>query len=384
MIKAFKFRAYPTVVQTKELEWTLLRCRELYNAALEERILAYRMVGKSVNYYDQANSLRDVKEARPEYKNLHSQVLQDVLKRLEKAFQAFFRRVKQGAVKAGFPRFQGRNRFDSFTFPQAANTGIKLLEDGRVRVHGIGGSLKVKWHRPLEGKLKTATLKRECDQWYIVFTCEVEKNLLVLTGDSVGIDVGLNHFCVTSDGEFVDNPRLHRKAQAKLRVQQRTVSRRKRGSNRRRKAVKLLAKTHQKVKNQRKDFHHKAAHDLVKRFDLIAIEELNVKGLARTRLAKSVADVGWSNFANILESKAECAGKLVVRVNPNYTSQDCSSCGHREKHLLSVREFTCAKCGALHQRDHNAAKNILARGIELWAGTLPLSDNVTVGNVCVA
>ena len=128
--------------------------------------------------------------------------------------QAFFRRVKQGGA-AGFPRFQGQHRFDSFTFPQASSTGVKLLEDNRVRVHGIGGSLKVKWHRPLEGELKTATIKRECDQWYIVFTCEIEAKPMFPTGDSVGIDVGLNHFAVTSDGEFVDNPRLHRKAQVK-------------------------------------------------------------------------------------------------------------------------------------------------------------------------
>jgi putative transposase len=377
MIKAYKYRVYPTKAQAAQLEQTLRMCRELYNAALEERIAAYKMAGKSVNYYDQANTLKEVKEIRPEYKNLHSQVLQDVLKRLDKAMQAFFSRFKRGDGKAGFPRFQGRNRFDSFTFPQAATTGIKLLSDGRVRVHGIGGSLKVKWHRPMSGKLKTATLKREGEDWYMVFTCEVEAAVLPKTGEAVGVDVGLNHFLVTSDGEFVDNPRLHRKTQAKLRVQQRRVSRRKRGSNRRRKAVKVLAKTHCKIKNQRKDFHHKVAHDLVKRFDLIAIEDLNVKGLARTRLAKSVSDVGWSAFANILSNKAEYAGRTVAKVNPNYTSQDCSSCGHREKHSLSVREFRCAKCGAVHQRDHNAAKNILARA-------LPSSANVMVGNICVA
>jgi putative transposase len=377
MIKAFKYRIYPTANQAQELNWALTRCRELYNAALEERIGAYRAAKKSITCFDQQKSLPDVKEGRPEYKDLHSQVLQDVLKRLDKAFQAFFRRVKRGDGKAGFPRFQGRNRFDSFTFPQAANTGIKLLSDGRVRVHGIGGSLKVKWHRPMSGKLKTCTLKREGEHWYIVFACEVEAVKLPLTGDVVGVDVGLNHFAVTSDGEFVDNPRLHRKAQAKLRVQQRRVSRRKRGSNRRRKAVQALAKTHRKVKNQRKDFHHKTAHDLVERFDLIAIEDLNVKGLARTRLAKSVSDVGWSSFANILFGKAEYAGRTVVKVSPNYTSQDCSSCGHREKHALSVREFVCTKCGVWHQRDHNAAKNILARA-------LPSSANATVGNVCVA
>jgi putative transposase len=371
MRKAFKYRVYPTKPQVAELEQTLRLCRELYNAALEERIVAYRKCGVTLTGYDQKRSLPEIKDARPEYKRIHSQVLQDVILRLDKAFKAFFARVKRGDTP-GFPRFQGRNRFDSFTFPQAANTGVRLLENGRIAIHGIGGSLKVKWHRALEGRVKTATFKREGRHWYIVFSVEYDNTPLPMTDSSVGIDLGLNHFVVTSDGEFVDAPRLLRAAQKKLRVAQRSLSRKKRGSKRRGKQRERVAKLHAKITNQRKDFHHKVARRLVNDHQLIAVEDLNVKGLARTRLAKSVHDAGWSTFLGILDAKAEDAGRQVVRVDPKYTSQDCSVCGYREKHGLSVREFTCRGCGVSHNRDRNAAKNILLR-----AGALPSNANVT-------
>lgn len=371
MRKAFKYRLYPTTPQVAELEQTLRLCRELYNAALEERNAAYKRCGVTLTGYDQKCSLLEVKDARPEFKRIHSQVLQDVVLRLDKAFKAFFARIKRGDTP-GFPRFQGRNRFDSFTFPQAANTGVRFLENGRIAVHGIGGSLKVKWHRPLKGRIKTATLKREGQHWYIVFSVEYNNTPLPVTDSNVGIDLGLNHFVVTSDGEFVDAPRLLRSVQKKLRVAQRSLSRKKRGSKRRGKQRARVAKLHTKITNQRRDFHHKVARRLVNEHQLIAVEDLNVRGLARTQLAKSVHDAGWSTFLSILETKAEDAGPQVVRVDPKYTSQDCSVCGYRAKHGLAVREFTCRGCGAFHNRDRNAAKNILLR-----AGTLPSSVNVT-------
>lgn len=376
MIKAYKYRLYPTAKQAGTLDKTLHLCRQLYNAALEERRTAYRKCGVSVGYFEQKRSLVEIRRDLPEYQAVHSQVLQDVVQRLDKAFKAFFARVKRGD-KPGFPRFQGRNRFDSFCYPQAGRTGAKpLVESAKVYLSGIG-NIRCKYHRELPDKLKTATVKREGEKWYVIFTAEVEAQPLAATGNQVGIDLGLNHFLVTSDGEFVDNPRHTRKAARKLRVAQRSLARKKRGSKRREKARKRVAKQHRKVANQRRDFHHKASRKLVNENDVIAHEALTVKGLARTRLAKSVHDAGWTQFLQMLTYKAESAGRTVVAVDPRYTSQDCSSCGHREKHPLWVREFVCANCQTLHNRDHNAAINISARA---W----PSGANVAVSNANVA
>jgi putative transposase len=359
--KAFKYRLYPTQPQRKDLERTLALCRQLYNAALQERRDAYRKAGKTVNFYEQKRGLPEIRADLPEYKGVHSQVLQNVIERVDKAFQGFFRRVKQGG-KAGYPRFKGKVRYDSFTFPQAGTTGVKLQEGGkRVLLYGIG-SVKVKLHRPLEGKLKTATVKREGEHWYIVFTCEVEPQPLPQSTEGIGIDLGTNpHFLVTSDGAMIEAPRYFQKAQAKLASAQRSLSRKKRGSNRRRKAQRRVAKLHRKIANQRKDFHHKIARRLVNKYGTIVHENLNVIGLARTRLAKGVLDAGWGQFLAILAYKAEEAGRRVVGVDPKHTSQDCPVCGYREKRPLWIREYTCPQCHTYQHRDVAAALNILAK-----------------------
>uniref|UniRef100_UPI0013B3EACF RNA-guided endonuclease InsQ/TnpB family protein n=1 Tax=Thermus caldifontis TaxID=1930763 RepID=UPI0013B3EACF len=306
----------------------------------------------------------------PEYKGIHSQVLQNVLERVDKAFQGFFRRVKAKGGKAGYPRFKGERRYDSFTFPQAEKTGVKLQKDGkRVVIHGIG-SVKVKLHRPLEGRIKTATVKREGDEWYIVFVCEVEPTPLPASTASVGIDLGTNpHFLITSDGEMIEAPRYHQRAQAKLAIAQRSLSRKKRGSNRYEKARERLAKLHRKVANQRRDFHHKLARGLVNRYGTIVHEDLNILGLARSYVAKGVMDAGWAQFLRILAYKAAEAGRRVIGVDPRYTSQDCPVCGHRERKPLWVREYTCSRCGTHLHRDVAAAQNILAKAWTEPAGT---------------
>ncbi|WP_018461885.1 RNA-guided endonuclease InsQ/TnpB family protein [Thermus oshimai] len=359
--KAFKYRLYPTQPQRKDLERTLALCRRLYNAALQERRDAYRKAGKTVNFYEQKRGLPEIRADLPEYRRIHSQVLQNVIERVDKAFQGFFRRVKQRG-KAGYPRFKGEARYDSFTFPQAGTTGVKLQEGGkRVLIHGVG-SVKLKMHRPLEGEIKTATVKREGDQWYIIFVCEVEPRPLPESDKAVGIDLGTNpNFLVTSDGEMIEAPRYLQKAQAKLASAQRSLSRKKPGSNRRRKAQRRVAKLHRKIANQRKDFHHKIARRLVNRYGTIVHEDLNVIGLARSRTAKGVLDAGWGQFLKILAYKAEEAGRRVVGVDPKHTSQDCPVCGHREKRPLWVREYTCPRCGAPQHRDVAAALNILAK-----------------------
>lgn len=373
--KAFKYRLYPTKPQQKDLERILSLCRHLYNAALQERRDAYKKAGRTVGFYEQKRYLPEIRAELPEYKGVHSQVLQNVIERVDKAFQGFFRRVKAGQ-KAGYPRFRGQGRYDSFTFPQAGTTGVKLQEGGkRVLLYGIG-SVKMKLHRPLEGKLKTATVKREGEHWYIVLVCETEPKPLPENRAAVGIDLGTNpHFLVTSEGEMVEAPRYFQKAQAKLAAAQRSLARKKRGSNRRSLARKRVTNLHRKVANQRKDFHHKTARRLVNNYGTIVHEDLNILGLARSRTAKGVHDAGWAQFLQILAYKAEEAGRRVIGVDPKHTSQDCPVCGHREKKPLWVREFTCPACGASLHRDVAAAINVLARSGRVpdrrWARTEP-------------
>jgi putative transposase len=362
MIKAFKYKLEPTKAQVAKLTWTLERCRELYNAGLENRITAYKKAGVSMNYHSQAVSLPEVKEVRPEYNDVHSQVLQDVLKRLDKAYQAFFRRVKRGA-KAGFPRFQGKYRFDSFSYPQYK----QVPTEKSVYLPKIG-NVKIRLSRPIEGKVKTCTVKRDaCGDWFVIFTCEVEAKLLRQTGQTIGIDLGLIHIITPSEGKKTEARKYFSKAEKALRKAQRRLARRKKGSVRREKARRLVAKLHRKVQRQRLDFLHKLSTDLIKVNDVIQIEDLNIKGLASGMLAKRVNDAAWGTLTQMLDYKAEYAGRQVVRVDPRYTSQDCSNCGHRSgKKPLHIRKWVCENCGSIHDRDVNAAKNIQARAELLW------------------
>lgn len=359
MLKAFRYRLCPTKAQEAELFNQLRLCRNLYNAALQERIGAYRKAKVTRNYYDQANTLSEIKAELPEYKSVYSQVLQDVLKRIDKAYQAFFRRVKAGE-KPGFPRYQGRDRYDSFTYPQS---GFSLSEDGRTAYFSKIGNIRIRLSRPLEGKAKTATVIHDCGEWYVSYVCEGEATPLPATGQAVGVDVGTTWFAITSDGEFVENPRHYQKAMRKLRTAQRAIARKpNKRSNRRKKAVKRVAKIHRKVSRQRLDFHYKTANKLIRENDLIAHEDLNVGGMGRGNLARSIHDVGWSQFFQILSVKAECAGRKVVRVDPRYTSQACNQCGHTcKENRMSQAKFKCVQCGHEQNADVNAALNILAR-----------------------
>ncbi len=322
-VKAFKYRLYPTQPQHKDLERTLALCRQLYNAALQERREAHQKAGRTVGFYEQKRYLPGIRTELPEYKGVHSQVLQNVIERVDKAFQGFFRRVKEGE-KAGYPRFKGPGRYDSFTFPQAGTTGVRLQEGGkRVFLFGIG-SVRVKLHRPLEGRPKTATVKREGEDWYIIFVCEVEPQPLPPNHKTIGIDLGTNpHFLVTSEGEMFEAPRYFKRAENKLAHAQRCLSRKKRGSNRRNKARKQVADCaargaiHRKIANQRRDFHHKLARRLVNAYGTIVHEELNILGLARSRTAKGVQGAGWAQFLSILAYKAAEAGRRVIAVDPN-------------------------------------------------------------------
>jgi putative transposase len=358
--KTFKYKLMPMPEQERALAFVLRRCRELYNAALQERHDAWHKCRVSITLASQSAQLPAIKEVRPEYRDLHSQVLQDVLKRLDRAFQAFFRRVQAGEAP-GYPRFRGANRYNSFTYKQFGNGAA--VDNGFLVLSKLG-RIAVRWSRPLAGTPKTVTISKEADGWYVCFSCaEVPAQPLPLTRCETGIDVGLKVFLVTSDGDAVENPRHHRKAEKRMKKAQRRVSRRKKGSKRRKKAVKLLAKQHQHVKRQRRDFHHKTALSLLRRYDWIYLEDLRVANLVRNHhLAKSINDAGWASFRTILEAKAVYAGRQVIAVPPAYTTQDCSGCGTRIPKSLSVRTHICTTCGLVLDRDENAARNIQ------WAG----------------
>ena len=349
-------------------------CRHVYNAALQERREAWQKCGVSVTYYQQKAELPGVKEAMPEYGEVHSQVLQDVVLRVERAFQAFFRRVKDGETP-GYPRFHGRDRYNSFTYPQFEN-GARL-DNGFLVLSKIG-RIAMRWSRPLEGTPKTVTISKDADGWYVcIFCADVPVMPLPPTGQETGVDLGIEAFATLSDGTRIFHPGWYRKAERALKMAQRRVSRRKKGSNRRRKAVILLAKAHQKVRRQRQDCHHKTALQLVRHNDAIYHEELQVRNLVRNHhLAKSISDAGWSAFLTILTYKAAWAGREVIAVPPAFTSQMCSGCGILVRKGLSVRWHSCPECGTSLHRDHNAARNIERAGQARQGGVaLAASEN---------
>jgi putative transposase len=378
--RAYKFRLYPTKKQVGKLEWLLRRCKELYNAALQERRDAYKMCGVSVSYQMQAEQLPAIKKLREEYQDIHSQVLQDVLRRLDKAFQAFFRRVMNGETP-GYPRWKNGDRYHSITYPQG---GFELLHGNRLHLSKIG-HIKIKLHREMKGKVKTCTIKREGDQWYAIVTCEYFHDAAMMfhpSEEEVGVDLGVKVFAVLSTGEAIENPRHLREEEAKIAAAYRKIHHRKKGSHRRHRAKKELARLYRKVRNRRCDFHHKQSRKLVEQYQIIVFEDLQIKNLtaapkpkkdeetgaylpngaaAKAGLNTSILDAGWGSFVRLCSSKAEEAGATVVKVAPHFTTQICSGCGVVVPKDLSVRWHSCPDCGAELDRDHNAAINLLHR-----------------------
>jgi putative transposase len=362
--KTYKEKLRPTPAQEQALDEVLWRCRDLYNSALEQRIIAYQRRHASISRYQQEAELKDIRAEFPEYEAIHSHVLQDVLARLDKTYQAFFRRVKAGE-KAGFPRFKGRHRYHSFTFKEYGN-GARL--DNGVLVLAMIGRVRVHWSRPIQGTPKTVTISREADGWCVSISCaDLLIHLLPSPGKESGIDMGLESFATLANGQPIFTPSYYRKAEAYLRRCQRRVARRKKGSQRRRKAVVLLAKAHQHIARQRRDFHHKEARKLLQTYDVIYHEDLRVANMVKNRhRAKRISDAGWSAFLAILAFKAANAGKRAQAVNPAFTSQRCSGpdCGVIVQQGLSARCHSCPECGTSLHRDHNAALNILRLGQE--------------------
>jgi putative transposase len=315
------------------------------------------------NYYSQKASLTQLKVDRPWYKEIHSQVLQEVPKKVEITFERWLKGDSNGK-KSGRPRFKGVGQYKTFTYPQFkrhhfANNKITLSKIGDV---------KVIVHRPIPVgfDIKTVSVTKKADGYYVTLSLD-DQTVPTIKPDFnsdniVGIDVGLIDFYVASDGSRINAPKHLRKAERKLKSAQRRVERRKKGSNRRKKAIKKLAIQHKKVADTRKDFHFKTARTLLDKYDVIAVEKLNIKGLVKTQLAKSINDAGWGQLIIILSNKAENAGLKVITVNPNGTSQECSNCGHKVKKRLSQRMHNCPVCHTSLCRDLNAAINIKARG----------------------
>lgn len=361
MRRTFRYRLYPTRQQDAALHAQLNDACRLYNGALQERRDAWKVQRVSIGYYDQANQLKAIR-ADGHVGAASFSACQDVLRRVDRTFQAFFRRVKAGAAQVGYPRFKPTQRYDSLTFPSWGD-GCRLTPANRLYLQGIG-DLKVKWHRslPADARIKTLSVKREAGAWYALFSLDLHTPEPPPASDhAVGIDVGLTHFATLSDGTTVANPRPLRQGQAKLRRAQRKVARCKRGSRGRRTAVRALQQGNAHVRNQRNDFHHKTAHALVRDYGLLAVEDVNVEGLAGGMLARSVAEAGWSQFLQRLNDMAASAGRLVVAVNPAGTTQACSACGTKVPKRLSDRRHVCPSCGLVLDRDWNAARDILHR-----------------------
>jgi putative transposase len=366
--KSFQYRLRLTKKQAKLLQSMLDECCWLYNELLEQRKLAYEELDISLSKYEQSMLLPLLKEERKTLTQVHSQVLQNVVDRLDKAFQAFFRRCKAGE-KPGFPRFRGNHRYNSFCFPQS---GFSMILN-ELKISKIG-NLRVKMHRPIEGEIKTCTLRRSASgDWDVSFSCEVNVEPLAPKQDAIGIDVGIEQFATFSNGQEISNPRFFKQGERALAKAQRKLSKLNKGTKERRKQGKVVAKIHERISNQRKDFCHKESKKIVDQYQYICVEDLNIKNMVEgSFLAKSITDVSWNQFRQFLTYKAAEAGRKLGLVNPAYTTQDCSQCGYREEKKLSDRMHCCSHCGYRTTRDLNAAENILALGLD-GLGEIPRS-----------
>lgn len=355
------YRLYPTKAQVSALRRTLRECRWLYNHLLEQRRIAWSERQESLRLYDQMKTITSLKTERTSLATVNAQVLQNVAVRLDLAMQAFFRRVKAGETP-GYPRFRGEGRYDSITYPQAPS-GCKL-EGDRLHLSKIG-AVRVVLHRPIEGRAKTVTIRRSSTgKWYAIISCEVADLPLPPHPAQVGVDVGLTHFAVLSDGTAIENPRFFRTDERALGRAQRRMAKHAKETPERRRRRKPVARIHERITFRRHDFAHQHARRIVNGHGFIAVEHLTLARMGReTRFAKGIHDAAWVQFFRCLSEKAASAARTFVAVNPAHTSQDCSRCGARKVVPLAVRVYECASCGLVLDRDHNASLNILAVGL---------------------
>ncbi len=359
MRKTFQFRLFPSKRQEKLLRQTLGECQWLYNKLLADRKREYEEHKQSLTLYDQHAQTTKYKQQRPSLQHVHSQVLQNVAVRLDLAFKAFFRRVKAGE-QPGYPRFKAHFRYDSFTYPQSGFS----VNGHHLKLTRIG-NVHIKLHRPLDSEIKTLTIKRTATgKWFACFSCEVEPKLLPESTESIALDVGLESFAHLSNDERIENPRFFRQEEKRLKKAQRNLSKQEKGTPQRAKRRKVVSRVHERITFKRRDFIHQESRQIINRFGVICVEGLQVnRMLHESCFAKSISDAAWSGFFAQLSSKAAEAGRVFVKVNPAYSSQDCSRCGHRQKMPLSSRRYICPCCHLAINRDLNAALNLLAVGL---------------------
>ena len=364
--RTYKYRIYPTKAQRTSLQKSLDACRWVYNQALAVRKDAWEQEQKAVSRYDTIKMLPIWKQEHGFLKNAYSQCLQETCTRVDLAFKAFFRRAKKGQ-KPGYPRFRGKERYDSFTYPQS---GYVLLDKKRLRLSTIG-ELKIKLHRPMGGKIKNLTIRRDgVGNWYACFSCRVDKKRLPQIDTVVGVDVGLISFATYSNGEKIDNPRFFRREENELAKEQRRLSKADKGTPERAKRRKVVAHIHRRIANKRRDFAHKLSRQLVNNFGVIAFEKLDIQDMTDGNwrsMNKSISDVAWKQFVQFVAYKAEDAGRNFVQVDSHNTTKMCSCCGRLVEKDLSVRIHKCPFCGLVLDRDENAAINILRLGIQSLA-----------------
>jgi putative transposase len=358
VFRSYELRLKPTKAQAAVFGEILRDSAETYNAALQERKEAWKLQRKSISYNDQCAELTELRKD-PQFAKIAVDIQREPLRRIDKAFAAFFRRCKSGA-KPGFPRFRSWRRYDSFTF------GNPKVKGDQVKIPNVGW-FRFKHHRKYEGTPKTATVKRVGKKWLIRLVCDIgpapEKRAV---STAVGIDLGLTNFVTLSDGTSIDNPRWTRQHEHRIAEANRMLARKMRGSKNRLSAKEALRRAHQRAADARKNFCHHVSKWLVGSYDLIAHEDLNVKGMVRGHFAKSILDAAWSQLIYQISYKAEYAGRYAIAVNPRGTSIRCSGCGARVEKTLADRQHNCA-CGVSLDRDHNAAINILRLGEALRA-----------------
>lgn len=366
MRKTFKYRLNPTKAQRTKLNETLELSRFVYNRTLEVRKETYEQTGQTLSLYDTNKILTDWKKWNPILTNVYSQVLQNAQERVDLAFKAFFRRVKNGEIP-GFPRFKSAHRYDSFTFKQAG-FGFKEPINGLVRLSKIG-DVKIVLHRPIESKVKSLTIRRDkVGNWYACFSCIVEPKPLPPVAAVIGIDVGLSSFATFSNGEKVPNPRFFKRDEDELKKAYRKFSEAAKESPEWRKRLKTLNHIQQRITNRRVDFAHKFSRKLVDGYQVIVFEKLDIVDMMDGNfraMNRSIADVAWGRTVEFSTYKAEGAGRTILQVNPRGTTQECSGCHQVVPKDLSVRVHRCPYCGLVLDRDHNAALNILARGLAM-------------------
>lgn len=364
-VRNYRFRIYPSKTQERTLLRWLETNRRVYNLCLEQRRTAWKEHQQNITTTQQQVWLKEAKRDNDCYREVHSQPLQEVIRRVDRAFQGFFRRVKTGD-KPGYPRFKSRDRYKSLTYTQFGAGRGAMFKNNKLRLSKLG-LVKIRLHREVPGTIKTATIKREASgKWYAVLSVEIALSPPEThPGVAAGVDVGLEKFAALSNGTTLDNPRYLRQSEKRLKQAQRRLSRKKKGSANRNKARVRVASLHEKVRNQRRDYLHKCSYRLARDYSLLAVEDLKVKNMVRNhKLAKSISDVGWGGFINMLGYKAEEAGSLVIKVDPKHTSQMCSDCGLLVPKELSERVHRCPHCGLVLDRDVNAARNILQKALK--------------------